>query len=55
MPQDDKKPSQKKTVSVSIDRELLDWIETQIKSKRFAHRSHAIEYALERLRKESKS
>jgi len=47
--------SQKKTVSVSIDKKLLEWIEKEIQKKRFAHRSHAIEYALEQLRKESKT
>jgi len=36
----------KKTVSISIDDDFLIWIDEQIKNKRFANRSHAIEYAL---------
>jgi Arc/MetJ-type ribon-helix-helix transcriptional regulator len=36
--------------SVALDEELLKWIDSQIKTKRFANRTHAIEYALERLR-----
>jgi Arc/MetJ-type ribon-helix-helix transcriptional regulator len=34
-----------------LDERLLSWIDSQIKTKRFANRTHAIEYALERLRK----
>lgn len=41
----------KQTISISIDEDLLKWIDEQIKSKRFAHRSHAFEYAIEQLRK----
>ena len=37
--------------SVALDEELLTWIDSQIKTKRFANRTHAIEYALEQLRK----
>lgn len=37
--------------SVALDEELLKWIDSQIKTKRFATRTHAIEYALEQLRK----
>jgi len=38
--------------SVALDQELLIWIDSQIKTKRFANRTHAIEFALEQLRKE---
>ncbi|MEM3874047.1 MAG: ribbon-helix-helix domain-containing protein [Candidatus Bathyarchaeia archaeon] len=41
----------KQTISISIDEDLLKWIDEQIKNKRFAHRSHAFEYAIEQLRK----
>lgn len=40
----------KKTVSISVDDDLLRWIDEQVKTKRFAHRSHAFEYAVEQLR-----
>lgn len=36
--------------SVAIDKELLDWVDKQVKSRRFANRTHAIEYALQKLR-----
>ena len=45
----------KRKVTVSIDEELFKWIEEQIKEKRFAGISHAIEYALFKLMKEEQS
>jgi Arc/MetJ-type ribon-helix-helix transcriptional regulator len=36
--------------SIALDEDLLKWIDTQIKTRRFANRTHAIEYALEQLR-----
>ena len=36
--------------SIALDEELLKWIDSQIETKRFANRTHAIEYALEQLR-----
>lgn len=38
--------------NITIDVELLKWVEQQIQSKRFASLSHAVEYALEKLRRE---
>ena len=38
--------------SVALDEDLLRWIDEMIKRKIFASRSHAVEYALEHLRKE---
>ncbi|MCJ7635419.1 ribbon-helix-helix domain-containing protein [Candidatus Bathyarchaeota archaeon] len=40
--------------SIALDENLLSWIDSQIKTKRFANRTHAVEYALERLRKSGK-
>jgi len=40
--------------SVTISKELMDWIQEQIKKKRFKDVSHAIEYALYILMEESK-
>jgi Arc/MetJ-type ribon-helix-helix transcriptional regulator len=37
--------------SVTVDDELLKWIDKEIQSKRFASRTHAIEYAIEQLKK----
>ena len=38
--------------SVALDENLLSWIDEMIKRKRFANRTHAIEYALQRLREQ---
>jgi len=38
--------------SVALDEDLLRWVDEMIKRKIFASRSHAVEYALEHLRKE---
>ena len=39
--------------SVSIDDELCRWLDSEIKNKTFASRSHGIEYALNKLKKSS--
>jgi len=38
--------------SIALDEKLLAWIDEMIKRKRFASRTHAIEYALQRLREQ---
>ena len=35
--------------SVALDDRLLKWVDLQIEKKRFANRTHAIEYALQQL------
>ena len=37
--------------SVAMDEDLLKWIDRQIQTRRFASRSHAIEFAVEQLKK----
>jgi Arc/MetJ-type ribon-helix-helix transcriptional regulator len=37
--------------TITIDEELLDWIEQKIKDKEFASLSHAVEKALYELKK----
>jgi Arc/MetJ-type ribon-helix-helix transcriptional regulator len=44
--------ARKVATSITIDKELLDWIDKEIKKKRFASRSHAFEYAIMRLKEE---
>ncbi len=39
---------EKPRIAITIDQILLDWIDNQIKSKKFANRSHAIEYCVHR-------
>lgn len=45
----------KKPISATIDKELIDWINSEIKNKeRYRNKSHLIEIALEMLKKEKK-
>ena len=41
--------------SIGLDEDLIKWIDSEVKTKRFANRTHAIEYALEQLRKGKKA
>jgi Arc/MetJ-type ribon-helix-helix transcriptional regulator len=45
--------SKKLKTSVALDVVLLDWIDDQVKRKRFANRTHAIEYAVQKLKDSS--
>ncbi len=40
--------------SVAIDEDLLAWVDKLVAAKRFANRTHAIEYALQRLKEREK-
>ena len=40
--------------SVALDKEILEWIDRQVEKKVFANRSHAIEYALQKLKEKTK-
>jgi Arc/MetJ-type ribon-helix-helix transcriptional regulator len=42
-----------KNTNLTIDKDLLAWIDENIKAKRFASRSHAVNYALSRTKSES--
>ncbi len=44
----------KKKVSVSIDEDLLSWVHSEIENKRFSSLSHAVDYALNELKKSSR-
>lgn len=37
----------KEKVSIAVSDDLLQWIDSQIKKRRFANRSHAFEYAVQ--------
>ena len=41
--------SPKPIISASIDEEILNWIDKEVEAKRFASRSHAIEYCLHKM------
>ena len=34
-------------ISASVDKELLQWLDKQIKRRKFANRSHGIEYCIQ--------
>ncbi len=36
-------------MSISIDPDILKWIDEQVEEKRFASRSHAVEYCLHKM------
>lgn len=40
----------KQRVYATVRRELVEWIDREIEKLRFANRSHAIEYALAKLK-----
>jgi Arc/MetJ-type ribon-helix-helix transcriptional regulator len=44
----------KLNTSMNLDEDLLKWVDTQIAKKRFAHRTHAVEFALQKLKDASK-
>jgi len=44
----------KERITVTIDKELLKWIDLKIKEKIFANRSHAIEYMTTKSKKQDK-
>ena len=40
--------------SIALDEDLLKWVDTQIEKRRFANRTHAIEFALQQLLEDEK-
>lgn len=40
--------------SIALDEDLLAWVQKMIEHKRFASRTHAVEYALQRLKEQEK-
>ena len=45
----------KRKISVSLDDELIELIDKEIKKYKFANRSHALEYCISRVLKEGKN
>ena len=41
--------SRKIKTSISLDKDQIKWVDEKIEIKRFANRTHAIEYAIQRL------
>lgn len=44
----------KERITITIDKELLEWLDKQIKEKIFANRSHGIEFLIKRRIKDEK-
>jgi len=40
-------------LSITIDEDLIKWLDSQIKKKRFANRSHGFEYAVSQMKDKS--
>jgi len=40
----------RRKVSATIDEEIIDWVDEKVKEKIFRSRSHAIEFALSKLK-----
>jgi len=40
---------EKNPVSIALDDSQLEWIDGEIQKRRFANRSHAIQYAIQKL------
>jgi len=36
----------KQSISVTVEKDLVDWVDGQVKTQRFRNRSHAVELAL---------
>lgn len=46
--------SNKQSISVTIEKELLEWIDQQVRTQRFRNRSHLVELALMKFRENEK-
>ena len=44
----------KERITITIDKELLEWLDKQIDEKIFANRSHGIEFLIKRRIKDEK-
>lgn len=45
---------EKLKTSVTLSKSLVEWMDKHIQTKRFASRSHAVEYCVNRIMKEDK-
>ena len=41
-------------VTATIDQELISWIDGEVEKRRFRNRSHAIEYAIAKLKEDKR-
>lgn len=43
--------SMKQSISVTVEKEIVEWIDSKVKTQRFRNRSHLVEVALMKFRK----
>jgi Arc/MetJ-type ribon-helix-helix transcriptional regulator len=43
----------KDNISVSLEKDTIIWLDSQVETGKYRNRSHAIEYAINQLRKEA--
>jgi len=46
--------SMKQSISVTVEKDLVAWIDQQVKTQKFRNRSHLVELALIRFREQEK-
>ena len=46
--------SMKQSISVTVEKELVEWIDQQVKTQKFRNRSHLVEVALLKFRETEK-
>jgi len=44
----------KERITITIDKELLDWLDARVKSKIFANRSHGLEFLIKKTSEENR-
>lgn len=44
----------KSKISVTVDKQIVEWMDKQVETQRFRNRSHAVEVALMRFREAEK-
>ncbi|MFX1256500.1 MAG: ribbon-helix-helix domain-containing protein [Promethearchaeota archaeon] len=47
----EKSTSDKERISITVDKTLLEWLDKEVKTKRFGNRSHGVEVALKIIKK----
>ncbi len=43
----------KEKMSVTVEKELIKWVDSEVKTQKYRNRSHAVEVALMKLRQEA--
>ena len=44
----------KQSISVTVEKEIVEWMDQKVKTQRFRNRSHLVEVALMRFREQEK-